>query len=604
LTIDDLKLQKRWVLWRLEMVTNAKGELSPTKVPYQLGGYHAKSNDPSTWCTYAEAIAKVGAYTGVGVMMGGGLGCTDLDHCVVNGKIMPWARAIIIGLNSHSEFSPSGTGVHILGEDIKLPGKGRKKPYETGAVELYDTARFLTFTGKWLPKTPAEILPRREQFNELYEHIGDSTSSPSAGNKDFDLLFAGEWEKAGFPSASEAVWALCQLLNVKHGEDAAKVDADFRNSGLFAGKWVEKWERLGTETIEKTRKPPTPATVFIGGGKAKKSPISWTVQCFADIEPEEIDWLFEGYAARGMITGMSGEPGEGKSLISVDWAARYSSGRGWPEGSPKLQPPGKVLLFATEDDAASTILPRYLAAGGDAANLIRIRLDNDQGFYFDDPRHLDILRQVTDQHPDIGMVIIDPILEHLRTDKEQPTREAYAPLRVLIKQRRIQMTQIVHTNKRSADNVGSIGDKIGGVKALVGLPRFVYSVHKTDNDIRHLCPIKKNIGRAIKGSMDFRIVEKDKQPVVLWLGIGTAMASDALVVNKKPDCAARLLALLVAGDNDSDGLRGALMDAEGFTLDQTRRAVAKLKLEGRLVVTKLPGGKSAWRDPTRTLVAE
>jgi hypothetical protein len=231
-------------------------------------------------------------------------------------------------------------------------------------------------------------------------------------------------------------------------------------------------------------------------------------------------------------------------------------------------------------------------------------LDNDQGFYFDDPRHLDILRQVTDQHPDIGMVIIDPILEHLRTDKEQPTREAYAPLRVLIKQRRIQMTQIVHTNKRSADNVGSIGDKIGGVKALVGLPRFVYSVHKTDNDIRHLCPIKKNIGRAIKGSMDFRIVEKDKQPVVLWLGIGTAMASDALVVNKKPDCAARLLALLVAGDNDSDGLRGALMDAEGFTLDQTRRAVAKLKLEGRLVVTKLPGGKSAWRDPTRTLVAE
>lgn len=591
------------------MVTNAKGELSPTKVPYQIGGKHARSNDRTTWSTYAEVIARVGAYTGVGVMMGDGLGCTDLDHCVVYGTIMPWARAIIIGLNSYAELSPSGTGVHILGDDIKLPGKGRKKPYETGAVELYDTARFLTFTGKWLPKTPAEILPRREQFNELYEHVGDSTSNPSAGVKDFNLLFAGEWEKAGFPSMSEAVWALCQLLNVKHENDAAKVDEDFRNSGLFSGKWIEKWERLGPETIEKTRKPPA---VIMGSGKAKKSPTSWTVQRFADIEPEEIDWLFEGFAARGMITGMSGEPGAAKSLISVDWAARYSSGRGWPEGSPKLQPPGKVLLFATEDDAASTILPRFLAAGGDAANLIRIRLDNDQGFYFDDPQHLDILRQVTDQHPDIGMVIIDPILEHLRTDKEQPTREAYAPLRVLIKQRRIQMTQIVHTNKRSADNVGSIGDKVGGVKALVGLPRFVYSVHKTEDDIRHLCPIKQNVGRTIKGSMDFRIVEKDKQPVINWIGIGTAVAGDALVLNKKPDCATRLLALLVAGDNDSDILRGALMDAEGFTLDQTRRAVAKLKLEGRLTVTKLPGGKSTWRlgdgkpwrlgdlDPTRT----
>ena len=111
------------------------------------------------------------SFTGVGVMMGEGLGCVDLDHCVDpgTGKIAPWAREIIIGLDSYSEFSPSGTGVHILGEDIALPGKGRKRPYETGAVELYDTARFLTFTGRWLPKTPADILPRCSQFNGLYQ---------------------------------------------------------------------------------------------------------------------------------------------------------------------------------------------------------------------------------------------------------------------------------------------------------------------------------------------------------------------------------------------------------------------------------------------------
>lgn len=54
------------------------------------------------------------------------------------------------------------------------------------------------------------------------------------------------------------------------------------------------------------------------------------------------------------------------------------------------------------------------------------------------------------------------------------------PLRVLIAQRRIVLLQVVHTNKRAADNVGAIGDKVSGVKALVGMPRFVYSVHKTD----------------------------------------------------------------------------------------------------------------------------
>ena len=38
MTIDELKRQRRWVLWRLEMVRNNRGELVPTKVPYQLNG--------------------------------------------------------------------------------------------------------------------------------------------------------------------------------------------------------------------------------------------------------------------------------------------------------------------------------------------------------------------------------------------------------------------------------------------------------------------------------------------------------------------------------------------------------------------------------------
>lgn len=591
MTIEELKAEKRWVLWRLEMVRNNRGELVPTKVPYQLNGKHASSTDVSTWCAFAEAQAAVGSYTGVGVMMGGGIGGTDLDHCVVDGKIIPWARDLIISLDSYSEFSPSGTGVHVIGADIKLPGKGRKRPYETGAVEVYDTARFLTFTGRWLPKTPAEILPRRAQFNDLYARIDNRESQPT-GKKDFDLLMAGEWEKCDFPSMSEAVFALCQLLNAKHDNDAAKVDEDFRRSGLYAGKWIEKWERLGAETIEKTQKPPE---VILSGKPAQAPPPKWKVEPFSEIVREEIDWIFEGYAAKGKITGMSGEPGEAKSLISLDWAARYTTGRGWPDGTPALQPPGKVLVFATEDDAADTILPRFVTARGDPSKLLRLRLDNDRGFYFDDPGHLDILRAVTEQNPDIGIVIIDPVLEHLRVNKEQTTREAYAPLRVLIAQRGIALIQIVHTNKRSADNVGSVGDKIGGVKALVGLPRFVYSVHKTEDEVRHLCRVKQNVGRAIKGSMDFRVVDKAGQPFIEWIGIGTATAQDALVVNRKPDCSARLLALLQDGDNDSDVVRGTLMDGEGFSLDQTRRAVTKLRTDGKLDVIKLPGGKTVWR---------
>jgi hypothetical protein len=587
-SIRELQAEKRWVLWRLEMVRNNRGELVPTKVPYQRNGAHASSTDRGTWCSYPDAQAAVNSFTGVGVMMGEGLGCVDLDHCVDpnTGKIAPWAREIIIGLDSYSEFSPSGTGVHILGEDIALPGKGRKRPYETGAVELYDTARFLTFTGRWLPKAPADILPRRSQFNGLYQRIDRSSGKPS-GKKDFALLWAGEWEKAGFPSMSEAVFALCQLLAEKHHNDREKIDTAFRESGMFAGKWADgKWDRLGAETIEKCLMP---GEVVIGRN-------TWKLEKFSSIVREEINWIFQGYVARGKITGLSGEPGCGKSLITLDWAARFSSGRGWPDGTQPMQAPGKALIFATEDDAGDTILPRFEAAGGNPENLLRIRLEGDTGFYFDDPKHLEVLRMVTEQNPDIGMVIIDPILEHMRADKEQATREAYAPLRALIAQRGVALLQVAHTNKRSAQNLGSVGDKVGGVKALVGLPRFVYSVHATDDGLAHLCPVKQNVGKRVTHSMDFRIEEVDGQPHVAWTGAGSAAASDGLTIQggkTRGGCADDLKGLLTGEWQESAGLKGKLLSI-GYGLATVSRAAAQLILTGDLEQDKR-GRLTFWR---------
>lgn len=587
MTVAELQSERCWVLWRLEMVKNTRGELCPTKIPYQLNGTHASSTDPATWCTYADAHAAVGSFTGAGVVMGQGLGCVDLDHCVdpSTGKIAPWAREIIIGLDSYSEFSPSGTGVHILATDIELPGKGRKRPYESGAVEVYDTARFLTFTGRWLSKTPPDILPRRSQFNALYSRIDQSNRQPK-GRKDFGLLWAGEWEKAGFPSMSEAVFVLCQLLNEKYKNDAEKVDEQFRQSGLYSGHWVEKWERLGAETIEKTRQL---GTVWV---RRKE----WKLEKFSAIVREEISWIFPGYVARGKITGLSGEPGCGKSLITLDWAARFSSGRGWPDGSRPLQSPGKVLIFATEDDAGDTILPRFQAAGGNPDNLLRIRLDGDTGFYFDDPKHLEILRMVTEQSPDIGMVIIDPILEHMRADREQATREAYAPLRALIAQRGVALLQVAHTNKRAAQNLGSVGDKVGGVKALVGLPRFVYSVHSGEDGLGHLCPVKQNVGKRVTHSMDFHIEETYGQPHLAWTGEGIATASDALKIQgekTRGGCPEELKKLLRAEWQESAGIKGKLIGF-GYSMATISRAAAELCLTGVMEQNR-SGRLTYWR---------
>ena len=68
----------------------------------------------------------------------------DLDHCrdAETGVIEEWATGIIDTLNSYTEVSPSGTGIHIFVRG-SLPGKRRRK----GRVEVYESGRYMTVTG-------------------------------------------------------------------------------------------------------------------------------------------------------------------------------------------------------------------------------------------------------------------------------------------------------------------------------------------------------------------------------------------------------------------------------------------------------------------------
>ena len=72
----------------------------------------------------------------------------DLDHCIdEHGTIADWAQEIISTVNSYTELSPSGTGVRIFVKGT-LPEDGRK----VGNVEMYQNKRYLTVTGRPLPR--------------------------------------------------------------------------------------------------------------------------------------------------------------------------------------------------------------------------------------------------------------------------------------------------------------------------------------------------------------------------------------------------------------------------------------------------------------------
>lgn len=112
------------------------------KRPIAVEGAPASSTDPSSWSSFAEVRAsRVG--DGFGVMLGGGLGCWDLDHCLDSGKLALWAREVLDGICSPVwvERSVSGTGLHVF----VLADEGRG--FRRGGVEFYSRHRFIRVTG-------------------------------------------------------------------------------------------------------------------------------------------------------------------------------------------------------------------------------------------------------------------------------------------------------------------------------------------------------------------------------------------------------------------------------------------------------------------------
>jgi hypothetical protein len=60
----------------------------------------------------------------------------------------------------------------------------------------------------------------------------------------------------------------------------------------------------------------------------------------ADVPKARVQWLWPGRIALGKVTLLAGDPGLGKSMVTLDIAARVSRGANWPEvGSPSRGEP-------------------------------------------------------------------------------------------------------------------------------------------------------------------------------------------------------------------------------------------------------------------------
>lgn len=86
------------------------------------------------------------------------------------------------------------------------------------------------------------------------------------------------------------------------------------------------------------------------------------------IEPQAVEWLWYPYIPFGKITLIQGDPGDGKSIFALTLAALLTRGHHLPFTDTRFDQVN-VIYQNTEDDAADTVVPRFVQAGGDLQRL-------------------------------------------------------------------------------------------------------------------------------------------------------------------------------------------------------------------------------------------
>jgi hypothetical protein len=212
------------------------------------------------------------------------------------------------------------------------------------------------------------------------------------------------------------------------------------------------------------------------------------------IPPEKIDWLWEGRIPFGMLSMLAGDPGLGKSLLTVDIAAKVSRSG------------ADVLLLSAEDHAGATIRPRAEAAGADLDRIhcVALRRDGiDDGLAF--PDDADALDKLVEEHQ-AKLVVIDPLMAHLlgsvNSWSDQDMRMALAPLHRMAEKRRCAVLFVLHLNKaKGADPTHRTGGSIAVPAAVRSALLLARDPEDPDGDRgaqRVLAQFKCNLGPFVE----------------------------------------------------------------------------------------------------------
>lgn len=272
----------------------------------------------------------------------------------------------------------------------------------------------------------------------------------------------------------------------------------------------------------------------------------------SEIEPETVQWLWESRVPQCKLTVLDGDPGLGKSTVTLDIAARMSQGLPMPDGSEGIGTAGVVILSA-EDGLADTIKPRLLTAGADCSRVLALTevLDAETGNMRPPviPDDIETIKRAIERVK-AKLIIIDPLMAFLsgevRSNRDQDVRRALHQIANLAESTGAAVLVVRHLNKSGGGNALYRG---GGSIGIIGAARSGLLVAKDpdDENRRVLASIKSNLCKPPE-SLSFHLEDCDGVARVVWDGTSPHTA-DALLA-----CA-----------NDQD--KGALEEAEEILTD-------------------------------------
>lgn len=209
----------------------------------------------------------------------------------------------------------------------------------------------------------------------------------------------------------------------------------------------------------------------------------------SEVQSQEIEWLWYPFIPYGKLTIIQGDPGDGKTTMVLNLAAKLSKGEALDENM-KVTEPVNVIYQTAEDGLADTVKPRLELAGADCERIIVID-ESDKSLSMVDERLEEAIVRTGAR-----LLILDPIQAYLGggmdMNRANEARDMTKKLGALAEKTKCAIILIGHMNKASGNKAAYRG--MGSID-FFAVARSVLLVGRVEGEpnTRAVVQIKNNL---------------------------------------------------------------------------------------------------------------